>query len=797
LDSINQNPQHIFQASGDYFVTLTTYNDKTGCKYEFTRKVEVRIVIAAFTPSPIFGCAPLNVLFNSSASKNAAGYKWDFGDGVTLGITPNPFHIYQRGSYKAMLVVFDKNGCSDTAYKAINAYQPIAGFSLDKLQACTPGIITIADTSKPDGTPIVSYSWKFGDGGTSNIKNPGKHTYTQAGTYQITLYIVDQAGCTDSMVSLPINIVKPFSNFSVSDQTICKGDSVQLLDFSSGIGTLTYLWNFGDGVTSTLSSPFHTYNTAGSFQVSLQVKDGGGCPDTKTMSNFISVHDKPKAAFTVDKQKGCSLPGIFTNTSTAPSGGVTYLWSFGDGGLSAANTPVHKYTIPGKYAVQLIATYTANGCADTTLMADYITIYNSSLSLSSTPSEICKGDTIHFQITNVINAIPTFWDFGDGYSLTDSVSMNVNHVYNNMNSGGPITAYLYYIDTTLDASCKSFDTTIFNVRDVIAKFSISGQSGCMPFAVTFTDQSNNPNHWSWDFGDGTFSGAANPPLHPYPNPGNYTVSLAILNDQWGCMDTIKNQITVHPLPAVNALNDGPVCLQDSVQLHASGGIIYTWTPVNDFSYPAAALSSDPYVIPKSNTTYKVTVTDVNGCVNSTHTDVNVIFPAVSNLPSDSTVIVGTKIILDPHISSGGYTFSWSPADHLSCTDCASPEAQVLDSITYVVTITDINGCFDITDTIVLHVIRAYAIDLPRVFTPNGDGKNDIVYAKGWGIKKLIEFKIFNRWGEMVFESHDMKNGWDGYYKGSLQNNETYVYIITAESFKGDMISKKGNITLLK
>ena len=116
---------------------------------------------------------------------------------------------------------------------------------------------------------------------------------------------------------------------------------------------------------------------------------------------------------------------------------------------------------------------------------------------------------------------------------------------------------------------------------------------------------------------------------------------------------------------------------------------------------------------------------------------------------------------------------------------------------YIVLISDTNGCFEIRDSINLRVIKAYAIDLPQVFTPNGDGKNDIVYAKGWGIRKLIDFKIFNRWGEMVFESHDIKDGWDGYYKGTLQNNETYVYIIQAESFKGDIISKKGNITLLK
>ena len=797
LDSIHQNPQHQYLASGDYFVKLTTYNNITGCKYETIKKIEVRVIKAAFTPSPVFGCAPLNVLFNSSASKNAVGYQWSFGDGVTLGITPNPFHIYNRGSYKAMLVVFDKNGCSDTAYKNINAYQPIAGFKLDTLKACAPGTINISDTSKINGTPIVSYSWKFGDGGTSNVANPGKHTYLLAGTYKIRLYIVDQAGCTDSSVSQVITIIKPFANFSVSDQAICKGDSVQFFDFSSGLSTLTYAWNFGDGFTSPLANPYHTYHAAGSFQVSLKITDTGGCNDTKTVSNYISVHDKPQAIFSVDKQNGCTLPGIFTNSSIVPASGVTYLWTFGDGGASQTDNPVHQYIVPGKYNVQLIATDTVNGCADTTLKSAYITIYSSSLNLSSTPSNICKGESIHFQISNVINAIPTFWDFGDGFSLVDSVSMDVNHVYNNINAGGAITAYLYYIDTTLDATCKNFQTTVFNVRDVIARFNVSGKAGCMPFAVNFTDQSNNPNTWNWDFGDGSTSNVNNPPSHSFVHPGIYTVTLAISNNIWGCKDTIKDQVEVYKLPEPKAINNGPVCFEDSVQILASGGKTYLWSPITDFTYVDASTKPDPFVTLKTNTSYTVLVTDSNGCVNYTQTDVKVIMPASSNLISDSTVIIGSKVILDSHASSGGYTYSWTPTDHLSCSDCPNPVAEVLDSITYVLLISDTNGCFERRDTIRLRIIKAYAIDLPQVFTPNGDGNNDIVYATGWGIKKLLEFKIFNRWGEMVFESQDMKDGWDGYYKGTLQNNETYVYIVRGESFKGDIISKKGNITLLK
>jgi len=89
------------------------------------------------------------------------------------------------------------------------------------------------------------------------------------------------------------------------------------------------------------------------------------------------------------------------------------------------------------------------------------------------------------------------------------------------------------------------------------------------------------------------------------------------------------------------------------------------------------------------------------------------------------------------------------------------------------------------------------LEVPNAFSPNGDGNNDIIYAKGWGLKKLIAFKIFNRYGELVFESNDFDKGWDGNYKGKPQNMETYVYTVEAETYSGKVLSRKGNISLLR
>jgi len=116
---------------------------------------------------------------------------------------------------------------------------------------------------------------------------------------------------------------------------------------------------------------------------------------------------------------------------------------------------------------------------------------------------------------------------------------------------------------------------------------------------------------------------------------------------------------------------------------------------------------------------------------------------------------------------------------------------------YILTISDSLGCFSITDTILVEVVEEFTLDVPQAFSPNGDGVNDIIYVKGWGLKELIAFKIYNRFGELVFEGTEFDQGWDGTYNGKDQMVETYVYTVEAETYAGEVLTKKGNITLIR
>ncbi|UTW61122.1 gliding motility-associated C-terminal domain-containing protein [bacterium SCSIO 12741] len=144
-----------------------------------------------------------------------------------------------------------------------------------------------------------------------------------------------------------------------------------------------------------------------------------------------------------------------------------------------------------------------------------------------------------------------------------------------------------------------------------------------------------------------------------------------------------------------------------------------------------------------------------------------------------------------------YTWSWTPSTGLSCADCAEPIAQPLRTTEYTLTIKDSLGCFEAIQVVKVEVEVKYSVDVPEAFTPNGDGVNDVIFPAGWGIKDIISFKVFNRWGEMVFESSPDQLGWDGYYKGELQNMETYIYVIEVRTYDEEVSIEEGYFSLIR
>jgi gliding motility-associated-like protein len=788
IDSVNEDPVHTY-LPGNYTVILETFNDSNGCDTYTDFDIRVRDVSASFTQSDTIGCLPLTVDFDGTSSSDASpeqfgGYSWDFDDGTGRVYTALTSHTFTApGTYNVQLVVLADNGCRDTIVHTVTVTNPVAAFTAVNTSGCIPTVVTFTDSSTST-FPIVAWSWVFGDGGTSTLQNP-THAYQQIGTYGVSLTVTDALGCQATVIgSQPIVITNPIANFLASTSTnICEGDSIWFVDFSTGVN-LSYLWDFGDGFTSTDQNPYHTYNTAGNYTVSLLITDPAGCDSTMVRPGYVSVDAYPIIVITASDTAFDCYPALVLFTTTGGGSNGSYFWDFGDNATSILENPAHNYTEPGTYDVSVIVT-TANGCSDSLFLPNYIHVDGPIASYSLFPDTICSGDEVFFTIDSLIQVDSYLWDFGDGASEVGA-GLTTSHIYSTTGTVYPILTY-----SAIDGCTQTYTDSVYIV-EIHADFIQSDSIGCTPLYVDFTNQSVGGDSFEWFFGDGTTSTLEHPD-HTYVIGGIHTVILVITSDILGCTDTVFSTVNSYLSAPVDIIQSPYACLGGSVQLWATGGGTYEWSPSATLSDTTI---SNPWASPDTATQYNVVVIDVNGCVGEDSVTVNIQYPLAINYPNDTTIIIGEDVFIDLPFDPN-LIYTWSPPEGLSCTDCPNPTIFTLESRCYTVVVEDIFGCFRDEESFCIEIDEQYSIDVPTAFTPNGDGFNDIIYVRGWGIAELEEFKIYNRWGQLVFETNDINTGWDGYFQGELQNVETYVFTTTGFLYSGTRVTKQGHISLLR
>ncbi len=262
------------------------------------------------------------------------------------------------GTYIVQLTAVTNQGCTDSLTKAVEVY-PRAQVSFSASQACTGEPVNFSNnTAIAGGT--ATYTWDFDDGNASSAVNPS-HTYNTPGTYQVKLIAETDKGCLDSTtVAVTVN-PQPAADFNFSD--VCHNTPVSFTDASSngGGGALTYNWNFGDGNNSNQAAPQHLYTQPGTYTVTLQITEAGGC--TSTVSKSVNVRPNP----VIDFSFGATCAGSavnFADQSSIASGTMTYEWDFDDGTFATAQNPAKIFSIPDTYNVRLVATSNF-GCTDT------------------------------------------------------------------------------------------------------------------------------------------------------------------------------------------------------------------------------------------------------------------------------------------------------------------------------------------------------------------------------------------------------------------------------------------------
>jgi PKD repeat protein len=486
---------------------------------------------ADFTSNIREGCSPIVVNFQDRSSGGPVSWYWDFGNGGTSTLQ-NPSTTYiNPGTYTVKLTI-KKNSDADAQTVTKTAYitvlpDPVADFSSNTTSGCTPALIQFFDQSLAPGNGTVnSWLWDFGDNQTSTAQNP-THVYQTAGTYSITLTIGTSNGCR-KLIYKPnyINIIPGVvPRFTYSLPSVCRAPiDAQFTNNSTGPGTLSYTWTFGDGGNSSQQSPAHTYTANNTYHVVLAVTSSIGCTDS-TSANLVVGQVFSNFTFPAQKCAGTEL--TFTNTSTPQP--IDSKWTFSTGYTTTTFNATTIFPGPGTYSVTLANRF-AN-CSDTTTK-QFVIPPPTKAQFTASDSGSCRPPlTVNFG--NTPPALSYTWDFGEGDTVMRN---NPSHTYYNY---GSYNVKLIIIDTN---GCKDSLIKPAYIRITRPQIKITGVpfNGCIPQNVTLGATINSNEQilsYQWNFGDGSASSTSPNPSHLYAVQGTYDVSVTITTSG-GCTETL-------------------------------------------------------------------------------------------------------------------------------------------------------------------------------------------------------------------------------------------------------------------
>ena len=796
-----------------YTVTLIV-NGPNGCADTAQQSIVVYpMPDFVFVADPDSGCSPFTVTF--PPINGAVDYQWDFGDG-SFGSGPSPTHIYFDSSgvetqFPVTVIASNAFGCSDTLADVVTVFPaPQAQFTVSQVQGCHPLLATLTNTS----TGAVGSTWSYGDGATStDTSSTHDHTWYNfigpgAVTYPITLTVSSADGCT-SAASAQVEVFPQVTAAFVADSVGCSPMDPGFVNVSAG--ATGYLWTFDDGGGSVQQNPSHTYFNEGLNDVvytpTLVATSAFGCGDTASFS--ILVHPSPIAQFTPSGIAGCTpFPVLFDDQTI----GATMLdWQFGDGAFQ--NSPPgdvqHTYTntgsAPAFFNAQLIAT-SGFGCTDT--VAQQVQVYPPVTAMFDAPDEGCAPFTVNL-IEQGSGAVQWLWEMGDGTTLVGS---SITHTFFN-SSLSDITRTITLVATSAFGCTDTLTHTVVIHPVPNASFQATPFSQQFPAATVDINNTTPNGAWTyaWDFGDGTTSAMQDPLTHTYTTWGTFTITLAVTSG--GCTDTITQDVTIGPpLPTAGFIGQGEGCAPLTVDFINTSllGETYLW----NFGDGGTSQAFEPSYTWNAPGTYTVslTVTAVGGGVNQAiKVDSIVVHPRAMAyfVLQPEEVVAPSQPLFTYNLSGNATDYLWDFGDGVTSTE--------LNPVHYYQAAGDFdvmliaNNEWNCPDTIsmpgAVTAIQAGEIAFPNAFTPSNSGPSDGVYDPQsfendyffpvYSGVQDYHLQVFNRWGELVFESFDVKRGWDGWYRGDPAKQDVYAWKAYARFSSGEETTLKGDVTLLR
>ena len=733
---------------------------------------------------------------------------WNFGDGTTSNAL-NPCHVFPGpGNYTVSLFVQDQFLCGDSITQNVHvAMPPVAFYNVTDTLGCVPFLEVFTDSSTiDDSTTIVNGYWNFGNGVTSGIfsgsgtSGDTSYDYTVVGNYATSLVITDGYGCTDSMNRM-VHVLSPPSINAGPDTTICLGDTISLY----GAGSEPLLWLTNYNISSTTSATPQVWPAVDTTYI-LSV----GSPTTCYVYDTVTVNVS-KFTLSLDTATNLCRNELTSFTASALSSHATvtnYSWTFGDGSAgSTGQTVTHQYPTFGSYISTLIITNNL-GCKDTATTP--LTIFDiPDAALSVTDTVVCLGTPI--TATNLSTAgnsaaLSAFYFDIQPDGTPDATTSPYTYTY-----ASPGHYTLLLVQSDLNQCVDSAEKAITVHALPVANF--NNDTSCIGVDNIYTSSSR--------IGDGaiaTYNWTVNSSAQPLDSPTiRYTFADSGANqiclqvtDIYGCIgDTCKQvmifsnpQITVTPL-------DTTICVGYSASFVVSGSRFdrVQWVPSAWVNDPTA----DSVVItPRQTIRYQVYGYYLQ-CAPAIDT---VSIWVVDTVPVSATadpqnIVLGLSSNVTSAVQGTIDSIVWDPDSTLNCRTCRNPVATPHQTTTYYATVYYHHNnivCSNRT-SVTITVFQSCdnsLIYIPNTFTPNGDGKNDAFRIRGEGITQVNYFRIYDRWGKMVYEANDVPDPNNAAWNGCLRNDQSkpensgvYVYVFEIQCVTGQTLTGKGNVTLIR
>ena len=580
-------------------------------------------------------------------------------------------------------------------------------------------------------------------------------------------FIVRVGSCDFADAELPISI------------TNCDGYTNTFENLTTSSLIKTWHWSFGDGNTSTASRPQHTYADTGTYKVRLIVNKDSVCSDTA--ETMLRIYPGFEPGFEVND--GCqNRPIQFNDTSKTRFGSINFWkWDFGNPAVAndTARTRNAQFTYSqlGTFNVSLIVA-TDKGCIDTVL--GRVNIVDKPPLQLTNDTLICTADTL--QLKAIGNGV---FRWSPNYMISDTTISNP--------LVSPDIATKYYVTLTNGPGCVNIDSVLVSADPSVVLKMPQDTTICRTDQIVLRPQTNGlQNSWS----PATFIQDASAP-NALIRPTDPVTTFTLISRLGICSATGSVTVRTVPYPTVFAGNDTTICLSDTLRLNATGNArSFIWSPARFVrSYNTASTIAQPTI----STNFIVRATDNLGCPKPVFDTVlvRVVSAVKAFAGNDTSVVVGQPLQLT---GTGVGTFNWLPPSYLNNPNISTPIAIFDGSrefFTYILRTTSPEGCVT-RDTMVVRIFRTLPdIFVPSAFTPNGNRQNDVFKPIPVGIRSLQFFRVYNRWGQLLYSTNEMNMGWNGFFRGKEQPPDTYVWTVSGTDFTGNMITKKGTVVLIR